>query len=156
MSYLFSFEGRINRAKIWLFILVSIGWEIVIGLVAAFGLRWTNYFHNVRTFAATRPPVGHAPIPWPDPLSGTGYVAAGIILLLLLLYVIAYLAIYTKRLHDRDKSAWWLLLYFVTPWLLNIFVWTSRAHAFRAGLERFNFWRKHIRHFRGSWCIRQE
>ncbi len=42
MSYLFSFQGRINRAKIWLFILVTLAWEIVIGLVAAFGLNWQH------------------------------------------------------------------------------------------------------------------
>lgn len=28
-------------------------------------------------------------------------------------------AIGVKRLHDRDKSGWWLLLYYVVPGLLN-------------------------------------
>jgi uncharacterized membrane protein YhaH (DUF805 family) len=32
-----------------------------------------------------------------------------------------YLAILVKRLHDRDKSAWWLLAYFVLPGLFKQF-----------------------------------
>jgi uncharacterized membrane protein YhaH (DUF805 family) len=47
----------------------------------------------------------------------TFMVVAGL-LFLLMLYV--NLAITTKRLHDRDKSAWWLLVFIIGPFLLNI------------------------------------
>jgi len=137
MGYLFGFKGRINRAKIWLFILVTIGWEIVVGLVAVFGLRWTNYLHSVQAMTdsskAWNAPVG-APMPWPDPISGTGWVAAGVILLLVVLYFISLLAVYTKRLHDRNKSAGWLVPFVAVPWILNIFVMTTGPGPFPMGL----------------------
>jgi uncharacterized membrane protein YhaH (DUF805 family) len=30
-----------------------------------------------------------------------------------------------KRLHDRNKSASWLILYVAVPWALHLFVWLS-------------------------------
>ncbi len=32
------------------------------------------------------------------------------------------LALGAKRLHDRDKSAWWLLLFYFVPWLSDHFL----------------------------------
>jgi uncharacterized membrane protein YhaH (DUF805 family) len=133
MSYLFSFQGRINRAKIWLFILVTLAWEIAIGLVAVFGLSWTNYAHNVKAFTGADPPVSPAPVPWPDPVSGTGRIAVGVIALLILLYFVALLAVYTKRLHDRNKNAWWLLPFVIIPWGLTIFHWAAAPNIFAMG-----------------------
>lgn len=128
MSYLFSFQGRINRAKIWLFILVTIAWEIAILLVAMSGLRWTHYFNAIQVMTE-RAKEGYqpaiVPMPWPDPLGGAGWVAAFVIVLLIALYFVAMLAIYTKRLHDRNKSAWWLLPFVFVPWALNAFYFTS-------------------------------
>lgn len=51
---------------------------------------------------------------------GTGGVAAIAILYLLMLW--PALAIGVKRLHDRDKSAWWLLVFYALPAVLNIVV----------------------------------
>ena len=48
---------------------------------------------------------------------GGGVVAIGVIYLLLLWPT---LAISVKRLHDRDKSAWWLVVFYVVPALLNV------------------------------------
>ena len=39
-------------------------------------------------------------------------------------------AVTIKRLHDRDKSAWWYLLYGIAPFgffLLAIYLWTARV-----------------------------
>jgi len=124
MHYLFGFSGRINRAKMWLFFLVTIVWEIVVALVAIFGLHWSQYLQALQEFTHHRPsPFAPAPFPIPDPLSGTAWIAVALIALLLVLYVVAYLAVYLKRLHDRNKGASWLLLYFVLPWVLNAVVW---------------------------------
>jgi uncharacterized membrane protein YhaH (DUF805 family) len=87
---LFGFNGRINRAKIWLWILIwIIAW--VVGLVAAGIIVY-----------------------------GTGLVAV-----FFLIYAvigigsfISYLAVVIKRLHDRDKSGWWLLIFVVLPGVL--------------------------------------
>ena len=54
-------------------------------------------------------------VPWPDKVGGAGWVAVGVIALLIVLYVVALFAVYTKRLHDRNKSAWWLIPFLVIP-----------------------------------------
>lgn len=48
---------------------------------------------------------------------GGGVAAIGVIYLLLLWPT---LAIGVKRLHDRNKSAWWLVVFYVVPTLLNV------------------------------------
>lgn len=48
---------------------------------------------------------------------GGGVAAIGVIYLLLLWPT---LAIGVKRLHDRDKSAWWLVVFYVVPTVLNV------------------------------------
>jgi len=108
--YLFSFSGRINRAKQWAGLLVA----VVFGCVF-----WA-------LFGAT---VGFAPTfdmmqskGWPANLFGTQafhtFLLAACALYLLNLYVA--LAIMTKRLHDRNKSAWWLLVFVALPTVLQI------------------------------------
>lgn len=50
---------------------------------------------------------------------GAGFAVIGIVYLLMLWPA---LAIGVKRLHDRDKSAWWLLVFYALPVVLNITV----------------------------------
>jgi len=122
MSYLFSFKGRINRARLWLFLLIVITLEIVVALVAIFGLKWTHYMAAVQAHAEAGNPFAPAPMPIPDPVSGTGWIAVGMIALVVVLYLIVWLALYTKRLHDRNKTAWWLVPYVLVPLALSAFV----------------------------------
>ena len=35
--------------------------------------------------------------------------------------IVSGLAVGIKRLHDRDKSGWWLLLFYLAPLLINLF-----------------------------------
>ena len=117
MHYLFGFSGRINRAKMWLFILVTLGWEVMIGLVAMAGLDWTRQIaaHREVVRGAAHTSIG-AVMSLPGPIdTPKEMVTAGVIAILVLLYVVALLAVYTKRLHDRNKGAWWLLLFLVFP-----------------------------------------
>ncbi|MGA7712017.1 MAG: DUF805 domain-containing protein [Rhizomicrobium sp.] len=125
MHYLFGFSGRINRAKMWLFLLVTFGWEIAIFLVAMFGMHWSHYWQALQQYSHVSPPVGPAPMPIPDPLVGNAWIAAAAIALMVVLYLVAYFAVIVKRLHDRNKSVKWLILYLVVPWALNAFVWLS-------------------------------
>ena len=95
-TYLFHFEGRINRAKMWLFYLFGPSlWLLAVAAI------W-KVAHLLGT---------------PDPLSelrAEGKIGlAGIALLTFtgasfaaLAYVFS--AIAAKRLHDRNRSAWWL------------------------------------------------
>lgn len=86
-NYLFSFEGRINRAKYWLVVLISI---LVMGV--SVGILFALNF------------------------SMPGFIIAGIIYLGLLYCGIAVGA---KRLHDRNKSGWWLLVFYLLPNVLS-------------------------------------
>jgi uncharacterized membrane protein YhaH (DUF805 family) len=132
MHYLFGFNGRINRAKLWLFILVTLGWEIVIGLVAVVGLHWSSYIEASKTWKVD--PEGGPPLPWPDPVTGiAGWIAMGLIAALILAYAVSLCAVYTKRLHDRNKGAWWLLLFLVVPWGLTLLECTAVPALFKLG-----------------------
>lgn len=86
---LFSFGGRINWAKFWLAQLIAVVFWIVV-----FFLAWV---------AAS--PSNHA-------------IPAALILIASIPSLIAAIAVGIKRLHDRDKSGWWLLLFYLVPYLL--------------------------------------
>jgi uncharacterized membrane protein YhaH (DUF805 family) len=111
--YLFGFSGRINRAKVWLWVLIAILLWIVAGAVAAIGFDWSA------TIAALKAPVADAVIPHPACKGTASIVAMVVIGLIAIVYAWALLAIYAKRLHDRNRSAWWLLAYVLLPCILN-------------------------------------
>ena len=90
---LFGFEGRMNRARFWL---VALGIFVVEAIAfAAMGGAALLSADRERAIAAIGP-------------------IAGIVMAIVLL-VAAWisLAVAVKRYHDRDKSAWWLLVLFV-------------------------------------------
>jgi uncharacterized membrane protein YhaH (DUF805 family) len=82
----FSFQGRINRAKYWLVVLVISAIFVAFVLIAAAAQSWA-----------------------------LGILAA----LLFIPTLVASLAITVKRLHDREKSAWWLLVFYLLPSVLE-------------------------------------
>ena len=90
---LFSFQGRINRAKFWLVHVVM--WVVVLVV-----------FGTILGSAAVSSDPQAA-------LQSVGVVGG---LILLVVYILALwigLAIAAKRWHDRNKSAWWILIVFV-------------------------------------------
>ena len=93
-SLLFSFQGRINRAKFWL---VHVVMWIVLGIV--FGVIF-----------------GGAAMSQPDPAKMMQGVGTGASIVLAVVYVLCIwigLAVGVKRWHDRNKSGWWVLIAFV-------------------------------------------
>jgi uncharacterized membrane protein YhaH (DUF805 family) len=56
-----------------------------------------------------------------------GFVGLAVVVFLLTLIIVA-----VKRLHDRDKSAWWLAIFYGVPLLLD-----SAAYAVGANLALF-------------------
>ena len=82
-SLLFSFRGRINRAKYWLALLIFLVVDIVLGLVG-----------------------------W---VLGNGVVFQILSFFVNLAVFISGIAVCIKRLHDRDHSGWWLLLFYAGP-----------------------------------------
>ena len=111
--FLFSFEGRINRAKFWLASLIwfvtiysfmTIFTWVVVGLFLAFG----HDSHSVSNkaihlvFTKTNHPAFYL-IGFP----------------LLVIFVWLFAATVIKRLHDRGRSGLWFATFFITPLLLG-------------------------------------
>jgi len=108
--YLFGFSGRINRAKQWAVLLVAFVNFILIGVAFAVtigGAAIVDAINHKTTFAA----IVASP-------QAKQFGIALCVLYVLMLYVT--LAVMTKRLHDRNKSAWWILIFFVLPLALQI------------------------------------
>jgi len=109
-NYLFSFQGRINRAKIWLYVLIVIGAEILY-----FTLFWLL--------------IGASGMGLLTGLASPGAAVAGgvsgiLAIVLSFLFLIAAIwtgfAVAVKRLHDRNKSGWWLVVFYVAPVVLDV------------------------------------
>ena len=127
---LFGFDGRINRAKVWLAMLVILCWMIIIGMLmlgidGMFGNPAKSIHFSVNdVFGFVDPAVLRAAIlrlregkeASPAHLVLTFFHAVGT-----LVFVWIYLAASTKRLHDRDKGSWWIIPYFVFPGLYSQF-----------------------------------
>jgi uncharacterized membrane protein YhaH (DUF805 family) len=93
MSMFTNFEGRINRAKWWL------------GLIVLFIAQWILWFILSRV-------IGVQAVDMNDPAAmehmlSAMWLPAGIVGLILLY---PSLALYAKRWHDRGKSGWWTLI----------------------------------------------
>lgn len=118
--YLFRFDGRIGRAGFWcslIFVLCAMILLLVFcagamlaftGEVGSFDLDAQDVFGTV-DIAAYR---------W-SLLDNLPLLLLKLAATALMLWI--YLAIMVKRLHDRGKSAWWLLAYFVLPGLYKQF-----------------------------------
>ena len=88
-EFLFGAGGRINRAKYWRSVLIYIG----AGMMTA-----------VILFTAAG-------------------IAAPLFILMVVVVLIPWLlwevSFTTRRLHDRDKSAWWLVVFYLVPGVLG-------------------------------------
>jgi uncharacterized membrane protein YhaH (DUF805 family) len=115
--YLFSFEGRINRAKLWLALLVIMCWMIFLGLlVVAIGSLFDaarSFSFGVNDIFLMFDPAAYRSLSKSDLLP----LFAKMILTPLFGWV--YFATSIKRLHDRDKSGWWMVPFVVAPGLYD-------------------------------------
>jgi len=93
MQLLFSFQGRLNRQPYWL---TSIAIVVVVMLLVVFAVA-TGF-------------------------DGDLAASALVLVLLAIIYIpliwIGF-ALGAKRLHDRNKSAWWLIVFYVLPGILS-------------------------------------
>ena len=86
---LFSFQGRLNRKPYWLTniaVVIGIIILVVLALVMVGERRFAEAFLTIAILV-----ILYIPLFWVS------------------------LALGAKRLHDRDKSAWWLLLFYIAP-----------------------------------------
>ena len=95
---LFSFNGRINRAKYWLVFLFNM---VVPNVAGVFALATLGAFE-------IEPASGEFESP--------GLWIAGLMGLAIFVFSMwTTLAAAVKRLHDRNKSGWWILVFGVLP-----------------------------------------
>jgi uncharacterized membrane protein YhaH (DUF805 family) len=90
---LFSFQGRLNRKSYWM-TAIAITVLIIVLMLIALGFAVEREF-------------------------GTAIAVAALIIILYIPLLWIGLAIGAKRLHDREKSAWWLLLFYAAPSVLS-------------------------------------
>jgi uncharacterized membrane protein YhaH (DUF805 family) len=128
--YLFGFKGRINRAKYWLAGLVILSFMMIF-VALVYAALTTNFVAHAMGTAHGQGKVSFTyglddilglldPATWralslaklPTFLTKT----AGTVL-----FVWIFLATTIKRLHDRDKSGWWMLAFFAVPGLYDHF-----------------------------------
>jgi len=99
-TLLFSFQGRINRAKYWLAVLIYVVvWIVFIAAV----FMWIGGMNIDNLFS----------------FAGAGLLIWLIGFILFVAGIWSGLAIGIKRLHDRDKSGWWILLFWLAPGVLS-------------------------------------
>lgn len=111
LRYLFSFKGRINRAKLWLFFPIALVWMFGTRRVIAAAIDVPSLWDIAEQQG------GSATIL--DLLKyRNGAIAIGSFFAAMIPVIYVALAVMGKRLHDRNKSAAWLLLYWLVPQLL--------------------------------------
>jgi uncharacterized membrane protein YhaH (DUF805 family) len=125
-AFLFSFEGRINRAKYWYAIVASsVACMVFLSIVAyviagVFGVSIKSIhvdFFGVLTKLPSLPfsiSFGDAA---PSPVALVLFYGVGTPIFVVSMWFLAATTI--KRLHDRNKTGWWTVLFFIAPGLLN-------------------------------------
>jgi uncharacterized membrane protein YhaH (DUF805 family) len=97
----FGFEGRINRAKCWRVMLLSSFCLVMFILLVPLNLGDSFRYADTKWATALVTAL----------LLGTLGPA-------IIISMWCFTAIAIKRLHDRDKSGWWMVLFFIIPPLL--------------------------------------
>lgn len=101
-TFFFSFRGRTGRGPFWLY--NAIAAAILALLVVAF---WIYAFSIPGAYE------NGGPTPFPsDPL---GIAGAVLFLTFLAVLLLAGTAITVRRLHDRNKAWWWILIFLFAP-----------------------------------------
>lgn len=116
-TYLFRFDGRINRALFWwglvnVFCAVLLLFLLVGGIGMLVGSRGELSLDADDVFKIVDPTTYH----WSnfDKLVPVKLTATAMVLWM-------QLALSIKRLHDRGRSGWWMLAFFVLPGLYQQF-----------------------------------
>jgi uncharacterized membrane protein YhaH (DUF805 family) len=117
--YLLRFEGRINRAKFWLAGLIIAGWMLFLALLTVSVLHLIggplSFRFGINDIFGVVDPESYRSLSRADLVPVLLHVAGTV------LFLWVYLAISVKRLHDRDKSGWWMAPFFVVPGLCEQF-----------------------------------
>jgi uncharacterized membrane protein YhaH (DUF805 family) len=102
-QYLFSFQGRINRARYWFFLIAGFLFYAA-GFIVA--LPYIVFDHRSTAEAS------HS-------ISVLGAITICVEAIVVIAFFVSVFAVYVKRLHDRDKSAWWLIPFSLVPAIID-------------------------------------
>ena len=120
-AFLLSFDDRINRARFWWTGLTIVCWMLLLSalmfaVAGAFGIaRNKSFGFSTDDIFGILDPVSLRSLSSADVLP-LCFKAVGTPL-----FLWVYVAASIKRLHDRDKSAWWMVPFFLVPGLFNQF-----------------------------------
>jgi uncharacterized membrane protein YhaH (DUF805 family) len=139
--YLFGFKGRLTRGHLWQAMLVIlVGMGLLAAIVAVggklLGGPTLSRFNVCDIFAAIDPETYRG-------LSRSDLVPAIVHVIGTPLFAWVFVATCVKRLHDRGRSAWWLLPFFIIPGLLNQFadrVGETSAMVAGTAMAVLHFW----------------
>ena len=124
-TVLFSFTGRLNRARYWLAGIVLMVVSLV--LLPIDILSWVLIATSPLSVAALIAVEGRSVMP----IASAGVLFVWFVYLLVsfadLLVLFAGFAVAIKRLHDRNKSAWWLLLFALVTLILQTIAYYTGA-----------------------------
>jgi uncharacterized membrane protein YhaH (DUF805 family) len=122
-SLLFSFEGRINRAKYWYVSFAGLcSYLVFFGFMAALAWALGGIFRATSVHVHIFPLFSYwAKFSYDSPASSAALIypifyAAETPFLVIGMWFLAATTI--KRLHDRNKSGWWIVPFCVAPGLL--------------------------------------
>jgi uncharacterized membrane protein YhaH (DUF805 family) len=122
---LFSFTGRLNRARYWLAGIVLMVVSLV--LLPIDILSWVLIATSPLSVAALIAVEGRSVMP----IASAGVLFVRFVYLLVsfadLLVLFAGFAVAIKRLHDRNKSGWWLLLFALVTLILQTIAYYTGA-----------------------------
>jgi uncharacterized membrane protein YhaH (DUF805 family) len=116
--FLFSFNGRINRAKYWLATLIILCWmifvlEVLAAVAPIFGIGGPLAINVIGISASIQ--LGG------DPASKASLFPQIVTIPMTFVFGWSYAAASIKRLHDRNKSGWWIVPFIVATGLYGQF-----------------------------------
>ena len=116
--FLFSFKGRINRAKYWLATLIILCWMIFVLMVLAavasiFGIGGPLAINVIGISASIQLS--------DDPASKASLFPQIVTIPMTFVFGWSYAAASIKRLHDRNKSGWWMVPFIVATGVYDQF-----------------------------------
>src|SRR5262245_65761888 len=127
--YLFGFNGRINRAKNWLAGLIILSLMIIFVVLVVYLSVMINFAVHAMGIAHGSSKISFIfdlddiyrvldPAAW----RALSFAKLPIVLVKaigMVLFGWMFLATSIKRLHDRDKSGWWMVAFFAVPNIYN-------------------------------------
>jgi uncharacterized membrane protein YhaH (DUF805 family) len=99
-TLLFSFQGRVNRAKYWLVALIYLAVFIVCFILTFIGLGISSVISSTGALIS--------------------YLLVAILVIVSLLAIWSSIAVGIKRLHDRDQSGWWMLVFWGVSTIVSL------------------------------------